>query len=399
MHTYVIYKQASRTEDACSFSAEKFRTTFDSIWKSDVTVANALVFYYTSIENAKQCRKSGIHAYAEFKGVPVSLRRPHDASSNDFEVFGGEMISTIITTTTTSNSKRQLSYSENTTSTNNNSNNNNNTPNKQQKKFPNEEVLVLSLPRKLLQPLNGYEDDEGLCFISSKVLNALRPTSYTEVEDSHPWLEGYCLLPPQCIIRSFKIMKFSSANRSSNDKNNNNNNKEGASTLVPKASFIERTSSMRSMMRSMRESSNNDSIDETAAIMMNQNNKLVKDDCLLGTSTIELITSIKSLTKELERIRFNAEEEGLIPLYHYTSPSVAPLILKGGLRMSTQGQGDGGVYVSTQGPASYGIGSQDYETNIIRDCFGVERLHEYLGKGYLDVIIIYGCEADIFDQV
>ena len=38
--------------------------------------------------------------------------------------------------------------------------------------------------------------------------------------------------------------------------------------------------------------------------------------------------------------------------------------------MSTQGQGDGGVYFSTRGPASYGLGSHLYEDNIIVDCYG-----------------------------
>jgi len=66
--------------------------------------------------------------------------------------------------------------------------------------------------------------------------------------------------------------------------------------------------------------------------------------------------------------------------------------------MSTQGQGDGGVYVSTQGPASYDLGDDEYEVNIIKDCFGVERIEEYKGKGWLDVIIIYGCSPSAFDQ-
>jgi hypothetical protein len=51
--------------------------------------------------------------------------------------------------------------------------------------------------------------------------------------------------------------------------------------------------------------------------------------------------------------------------YHYTSPFLGPSILATGLRMSTQGQGDGGVYLSTRGPASYGLGSDLYEANII----------------------------------
>jgi hypothetical protein len=36
--------------------------------------------------------------------------------------------------------------------------------------------------------------------------------------------------------------------------------------------------------------------------------------------------------------------------------------------------------------------------NIIKDCFGVERLDEYIGKGALDVVIVYGCEPDALTQ-
>lgn len=33
--------------------------------------------------------------------------------------------------------------------------------------------------------------------------------------------------------------------------------------------------------------------------------------------------------------------------------------------MSVQGQGDGGVYFSTLGPASYGLGEALYEQNLL----------------------------------
>jgi hypothetical protein len=112
-----------------------------------------------------------------------------------------------------------------------------------------------------------------------------------------------------------------------------------------------------------------------------------------------LLSSIDTYVQEMKRMRQRAFENKLVPLFHYTSPNVASLILSGGLRMSTQGQGDGGVYVSTLGPASYGLGTDDYEVNIIKDCFGVERIDEYKGKGKLDVIIIYGCSPDSLLQV
>jgi len=53
-----------------------------------------------------------------------------------------------------------------------------------------------------------------------------------------------------------------------------------------------------------------------------------------------------------QAIRARCESTGRVPLFHYTQPSVVPMIFKGGLRMSSQGQGDGGVYFSTLSPCS-----------------------------------------------
>ena len=63
-----------------------------------------------------------------------------------------------------------------------------------------------------------------------------------------------------------------------------------------------------------------------------------------------------------------------------------------------KGQGDGGVYFSTLSPASYGLGAQDYEENIIKDCFGKERIEEYRGKHKLDLLLVYGIEPSILQQ-
>ena len=50
------------------------------------------------------------------------------------------------------------------------------------------------------------------------------------------------------------------------------------------------------------------------------------------------------------------------------------------------------MYFSTVGPAGYGLGTPDYERNIIVDCFGVERLTEYQGKERLGLCIVYGAD-------
>ena len=85
-------------------------------------------------------------------------------------------------------------------------------------------------------------------------------------------------------------------------------------------------------------------------------------------------------------------------VFHYTTLRSAKLILESGFRMSTQGQGDGGVYFSTLSPASYGLGSEVYEENIISDCFGKERMEEYRGKHKLDLLLVYGIDPCILQQ-
>ena len=66
-------------------------------------------------------------------------------------------------------------------------------------------------------------------------------------------------------------------------------------------------------------------------------------------------------------VRQECAAEGLVPLYHYTMHAIGPMIARGGFRMSTQGQGDGGVYFSTLSPASYEAGTALYETNLVAD--------------------------------
>lgn len=81
-----------------------------------------------------------------------------------------------------------------------------------------------------------------------------------------------------------------------------------------------------------------------------------------------VLSSCAEFLARMAEIRADCAAHGLVPLYHYTTPGVAPLIADTGFRMSTQGQGDGGVYFSTLGPASYDLGSEKYEENIIVDC-------------------------------
>jgi hypothetical protein len=50
-------------------------------------------------------------------------------------------------------------------------------------------------------------------------------------------------------------------------------------------------------------------------------------------------------TNHMSQLRETCRTKGFELVYHYTNPKLAPLILKTGFRMSTQGQGDGGKHL------------------------------------------------------
>ena len=79
----------------------------------------------------------------------------------------------------------------------------------------------------------------------------------------------------------------------------------------------------------------------------------------------------------MDAIRREAEKKGEVVIFHFTNRVSAGFIVKTGLRMSTQGQGDGGVYFITMGPISFKLGSEAFERLIIENCFGKERMDEY----------------------
>eukprot|EP00615_Pteridomonas_danica_P000813 CAMPEP_0114340390 /NCGR_PEP_ID=MMETSP0101-20121206/8348_1 /TAXON_ID=38822 ORGANISM="Pteridomonas danica, Strain PT" /NCGR_SAMPLE_ID=MMETSP0101 /ASSEMBLY_ACC=CAM_ASM_000211 /LENGTH=520 /DNA_ID=CAMNT_0001473643 /DNA_START=2727 /DNA_END=4289 /DNA_ORIENTATION=- len=336
----------------------KFKTTFDTIWLRSIPSSNVLIFYYTSAVQGKQARKSGIPAWKQFNGIPLTLRPPHATTKSDFDVFA--------TPKTVNQSIPSSSSSSSSAATH---------------QFPNEEVLALSLPQQFLVPLSGYESDEeeedGLYLLPAQVLSAFRPSNnFNGVVDKQPWLDRQTLLPPSCIIRSFLLEEQDETKKNISTSSSSFQQKDQPSTLN-------------------KDDNNNNTSNNT-----NNNNNIVSDVMVqsFNREVFLPLDSIANYLKEMTLIRLRAKEFKIIPLYHYTSPTVASLILKGGLRMSSQGQGDGGVYVSTQGPASYGLGTEQYEENIIKDCFGAERIDEYLGKGNLDVVIVYGCEGTVLEQ-
>mmetsp|Transcript_26890 Transcript_26890/g.31711 ORF Transcript_26890/g.31711 Transcript_26890/m.31711 type:complete len:1775 (-) Transcript_26890:503-5827(-) len=297
-----LKNKAAQHENAIKFTEGKFKTTFDAIWLHDIPSTDAMVFFYTNSNQANRARRSGLPASSRFNGIPFSLRHPHATTKADFEVFSQVEADS-----------DQL--------------------------FPEEELLVLSLPRRYLYPLPGYEADDGLCMVSVDVLRAMRPSSFVGVVDSRPWISHLLLLSPHCIIRSYLIME-------QNDK------KQRKAT-----------------------------IDELSGIMEMQDDPIIHESHSERLSDVLAIRSINDYLSEMKQIRIRANVLDLVPCYHFTSASTALFILKHGLRMSTpKGQNEGGVSISAQGPAFYGLGTKDYEVNLIKDFYGIDKIHEFRNK-------------------
>jgi hypothetical protein len=193
----------------------------------------------------------------------------------------------------------------------------------------------------------------------------------SDVLDIKPWTDGVVMLPPTCILRAYQLVEEKEAQHLSS-----------SSSSMKNTISIDRVSS------------------DTSAISSRLNREWVYDAQLpkIEMKHVIQVNFMEDYLDQISLIRIKAEKHHLATLFHYTSPSILPFILKGGMRMSTQGQGDGGVYFSLRGPLSYGLGKDEYEVNIIKDCFGVERVNEYLGKGKLDALIVYGCDPGVLVQ-
>ena len=114
---------------------------------------------------------------------------------------------------------------------------------------------------------------------------------------------------------------------------------------------------------------------------------------------IDELKIVRVFLARMEAIRKEAEENGEVVLFHFTNEVSAGFIVKTGLRMSTQGQGDGGVYFITMGPLSFQLGTEEFERLIIENCFGKERMDEYLGKNMLSHVIVASIDPTVLSQV
>jgi hypothetical protein len=314
-------------------------------------------------------RHSGIAAVEKYGGVPFTLRQPHVTNVNDQVVFGSSK-----------HSNKGDGDGQETVLLDSG--------------FANDAVMACIIPTRSLSLLPGYENDKGLFRVSVESLVAMRPVAFSGVVNKAPWLAGVVLLPPTCICRSFSLVEMSSGLGSRLETERTdwgalNGIRSTTMAMLSQPVQPPRPKEQKTRYSDFINSMSSEWVYESGYRKFSGQGTPVK---------IIKVNSVLDYIEGMRELRKRAANLDVFPLYHYTQSCVLPLILSDGLRMSTQGQGDGGVYFSTKGPASYKLGSSKYEFNIIRDCFGLHRLTEFMGLGKLNAVIVYGCSHHILQQ-
>jgi hypothetical protein len=371
-------KNVKLIEWACGFSKVKFDTTLETIKKTVIPQTHAAFIYYGSLVEIKQILRSGIELKAPpppssssssnipsfefhenikntndndscFDGILFTKHHPFLLSNSEIELF--KCREAFVVCSLPKNLMTKISKKTNI----------------ELQSFHQNEVEE----SELVHDMNDNNVEEDIWVLKRSVLESLRSFNYESIVDPEPWLEGKLLLPPQCIKRAYQIVNV-------------------------RSSFI---NACQHPLKQISDSNNNGNHNSSESLNSNNNNN--NNAILMGRTSSamsEVSDDLSFYLNAMDNFRDYCKENNLVPLYHYTMPAIAPLIQDGGFRMSTQGQGDGGVYFSTQGPATYGIGTEEYEENLIIDCFGKERLEEYKGKHKLDVCFVYGADPSIIEQ-
>jgi hypothetical protein len=335
-------------EWAVGFNDVKFITTLAAVTTNHVSKSNVLVYHYCSMETALNIRAAG--------GIPVLLREEEgeniastkaQAETEEPEVPAMKRKLSRKVSMKALKGKKQASVRAGGEGEIKFSLCRPHAATHLKESFASDEVcLVCSLPRWLLRP--SRENGEDLWTLNGEHVRALGG-AFQHIGEAPPFPHDALLLPSQCIERAFQLK----------------NDELLSDPLVSSNSLV------------FKEFSNNDGVRVTPL-----------DSCA------EYADTMASLRAQCETKKANSH----VLMYHYTNILVADLILAGGFRMSTQGQGDGGVYLSTRSPASYGLGTSTLEENMIVDCFGKERLEEYRGKHKLDVCFVVEFRADLLSQ-
>jgi len=179
----------------------------------------------------------------------------------------------------------------------------------------------------------------------------MRGSYFGDLVDPQPWITNRLLLPPQSIKRAYQL--------------------EERIEETADASMSDQM-----LMRDIR-------------IQFSEEVKHAEPVRVVSPKDCEAFLIAMQVARKL------CASRGLVPLYHYTTPPEGPSLLERGILLSTD---QDGLCFSTMGPASYGLGSPEYERNVLTEYFGGGALEECRGKHKIDLCVVYGADPSVLQQ-
>ena len=422
-HTMVADRATMKNvtiEWACEFSDTKFVTTLAAVVSNHVSRANVLVYYYCSMATALNIQRDGGIPVVRFSGSGSNRKSIDDDANEDGDSGPGGIFFSLRGPHALKEGDPELSLLA---------------PDQGR-----EVVMACSIPRWLLRPFEAVQE-AGVT--PSPTIWLLPGNFIRTISDNQAFNTGfsknrYLLLPGACIERIFQLTPTEalsapcllentivplSAQRSRGRQGSTGRARAGSTGTAARPRAATRADTTTMMSTSTEDQKRPLSLAPrmaralSSAMVMSsspppppppplpfqqepagggrQRSGSTGDEASQQSPPFEAVQLLREVTADdygrvMAGCRAACASRGLAMLYHFTSPEAGPAILAGGLRMSTQGQGDGGVYLSTLGPASYGVGTAAYEEAVIVDCFGKERLEEYRGKHKLDCVVMVG---------
>jgi len=111
-----------------------------------------------------------------------------------------------------------------------------------------------------------------------------------------------------------------------------------------------------------------------------------------------VVKTVDEYLGRMAEVREECEKRGLVPVYYYTVPVAANMIAHSGFRYLSATSKDGGINFTTLSPASYDVGTFEYEANLIIDMLGPDNLEDIRGTHKLDVCFVYAVDPRILRQ-
>jgi len=186
-----------KIEWACTFTPNKFKTTFESVTVSSVPSTHCLLYHYASLNEITNYVRCGMKVNSHIKGILFSLHHPNELTREEKSLFKNcealvacslprkllfPYIPELMGSSTLLPSVSPLSSSQQQEEEFNHQFNNNN---------------------------NNHEALSSKMFIlSNKILLAMRGTYFGSIVDPRPWFDGEALLSPHCIKRAYQLVQF-----------------------------------------------------------------------------------------------------------------------------------------------------------------------------------------------